>query len=361
MNYCIFILLCVIANLHVISADSEPSSNPSSKPSSSSEPTSSSKPTSSSEPTSSPTVTPILQTCYAEQLRPAYFNKTAYQNDAEPLIEGTFLNIPRFLFAGQSNMIGHSKHNRPGQFSKIVEILDSKTHKKMGKMRKLRKELIKGIDAEAASVREMSKLVWKLRKSLKKPRILYGTNENAICSYTNPSKSKILDCERKVSPVACGGRSRSDGKGEFGPELMFAHRFPKLNTKFKGQQVGIVKVAVGGSEISHWVDESGPKYYMETLMQKIVAARGTMEAFVWFQGENDYWAQTSHDDYLRDLMKIVAQVREKIYSEAIKYDNVSANFTEPNDVPVVIVQLGPWLYKPDVIDIMTAQQEFVAR
>jgi len=61
----------------------------------------------------------------------------------------------------------------------------------------------------------------------------------------------VLDCEREVTPSACGGRD--------GVELMSAHEFPKKEGKSLGKQMGIAKVAVGGTRIKQWTN---PEYHM---------------------------------------------------------------------------------------------------
>ena len=78
-----------------------------------------------------------------------------------------------------------------------------------------------------------------MRDILTKERMLNpSTDEESVCSFTEGILP--LDCERPVSSTACGASNAN-----FGPEFMFAHRFPKLTSPLQGQQISIAKVAVG--------------------------------------------------------------------------------------------------------------------
>ena len=294
-------------------------------------------------------MTQNLRTCFST-------NRGNYNNDNQALEPAQFLDIPRFLFAGQSNMVGHSREAKTNLFHKIIKILNS-THPKKEKIKRMKRVLNKAEGSKPYSSKNLARLMYFMRKFLKRGRIYYGTDENAVCSYTNPSEDGALDCERNVSNIACGSRKEHNGKtGQFGPELLFAHRFPKLNTRFKGKQIGITKVAVGGTRICQWMKNSScaeDANYWQSLVDAIQAAQGTIEAFVWFQGENDSLEEMSTEDYFSHLTEHVDDVRLEIF-------NASTKFEKASDVPVVIVELGAWIYGINT-NVIEAQRDFAAR
>jgi len=251
--------------------------------------------------------------------------------------------ISRFLFAGQSNMEGHTEQASEVLFSKLVDILTAKKVKKNKRLRQMKKYLN---EAEASrpntSIYE-AKLMLSLRKYMKKHKIMRD-HKNVVCSWTKPADMEELDCERPVSPTACGNT--------YGPELMFAHQFPKLKSSLKGKPLGIIKVAQGGTQIhKHWMKDSGS--YWLNLKDAILAAKGTIEAFVWFQGENDTFDQWNEDNYLDHLTQFIEDVRNEIFLSSTKFKSAI-------EVPVVIVELGPWRYFPSTVrTVVEAQRSFV--
>lgn len=281
----------------------------------------SSAPTFSAEPT--PAVIPCLQNCDVTG------ETTCQTND-----------ISRFLFAGQSNMEGHSRDAKETLFTEIISILNKDKSKKY-KKRKMKVALNEATDAQEYSSANEARLMWSLRKYLKKKKI-NKDHKNVVCSWTDPRYMKTLDCERPVSPTACGD--------DFGPELMFAHQFPKLDTPLKGKPVGIIKVASGGTQIhADWMKNSGK--YWRHMKNAILAANGSIEAFVWFQGENDSFDDWNRDNYYTHLTEFIGDIRDEIYRSSAKFESAV-------EVPVVIVELGMWRYggKQTVIK---AQREFV--
>jgi hypothetical protein len=303
------------------------------------------------------------------------------------------------------------------------------------------------------------------------PERILQPHSSVVCSLTVPDEHteqqqqqlpQSLDCERPVTPTACG--SNHEG---FGPELMFAHAFLSsssssssttheaaaedpdtedvnrytnpYNSKQQKEkntndstttQLGIVKVGKGGSRIQQWLntvtetqqeqrwrtqelhemhgghsdsDDNGDgdtsrdtetveeDNYWSLLRESIHAAAGTIEAFVWFQGESEQLLfgnqKTSEEEeldpesaatkdpnpddadpdvesiYYHRLSKLVADVRQEIYTAYVinktKTKNKTINaevdddenddddtrvliFESPEDVPVVIVELGSW-------------------
>jgi len=93
--------------------------------------------------------------------------------------------------------------------------------------------------------------------------------------------------------------------------------------------------------------------YWYALADVIKGAQGSLEGFVWFQGENDSFDDWNKENYLDNLTKFVEDVRQEIV--------VSSNgkFSSAVDVPVVICELGNWIYGIDPA-VIEAQRSFVA-
>ena len=143
---------------------------------------------------------------------------------------------------------------------------------------------------------------------------------------------------------------------------MFAHQFPKLKSPYKGRKIGIIKVAEGGTRIyNNWMKEMDGigKNHWSLLSNAIHAAKGTIEAFIWFQGENDSFGTWDTENYLDNLQTFVADVRTEIF-DASK-NNGSTRFDSPSDIPVVIVELGCWIYCDGNTGVTEAQRSFVER
>jgi len=323
----------------------------------------------------------------SQQLSPSVTAEDVYCNEETP-------DIARFLFAGQSNMVGHSEQALPGLFNDAVNFANERFLKfeTKQKRKRKRKEIRAGLrdvigSAEAAnpiSANNEANLIYKLagaRARNKKSRSVLNNDTitvphpTAVCSFTNPGQSPDLSCEGPVSPTACGY-----GGTQYGPELMFAHLFTKLKTSYTNKPIGITKVAVGGTRISQWlrptalepadpVDPADPGNYWFALQDAIDASHGTIEGFVWFQGENDHFPQTSFEEYLDSLTTLVADVREEIfvaYQTRRSESNEKDRFAVKEDIPVVIVELGPWIGNDISVsqgnapgNVIRAQREFV--
>ncbi len=210
------------------------------------------------------------------------------------------------------------------------------------------------LNAEAAELqacKNESRFLWKLRKHLKK-KFVFFDHPSVTCSYTKPHETSNLDCERALSSTACGG-----SHDQYGPEFMFGHIFPKLNSPLKGQKISIAKVAVGGTEIyANWMinNKDDDSNYWYALLDAIKGAKGSIEAFVWFQGENDNFNEWGKENYFDNLTAFITEVRQEIYNHA----SPSSKFSSPSDVPVVIVELGRWIWNIDTA-IILAQRTFV--
>jgi len=255
-------------------------------------------------------------------------------------------NIPRFLFAGQSNMVGHSNENFEGLFEDLVQVLNNgkKKNKQINKMKNL---IMETEVMNLQTAKNEAKFIYGLKKYMGKDKITKG-HKKIVCSFTNPNEQSQLDCERPVSPDACGN--------SYGPELMFAHAFSKLKGPYRNKKIGIVKVAEGGTEISaNWMkgNEGVGKNHWRFLVDAIKGAKGSIEAFVWFQGENDSFDEWNKENYLTNLTTFVSDVRDEIFKVSTK------NFNSASDIPVIIVEMGCWIYCDVDTAVTEAQRAFV--
>jgi len=255
---------------------------------------------------------------------------------------------PRFLFAGQSNMQGHSDDAKLGLFDILVDILNS-SKSKSETMKELKTAIGAATDADPISTANEARILYKMR-SLMDARTILKPMAEVSCSYHDPSLTRGLACEKDLTPRNCG--DPDGGKGEYGPELMFGHSFSKLRTVYQGQEIGITKVAVGGSEIYRdWSKSNAGSNFWNNLVDAIKASRGSMKGFVWFQGENDSFEEENYENYLGHLTQFVSDVRAEIFK-------TSSSFSSPDDVPVVIVELGAWIYGINTA-VIEAQRTFV--
>jgi len=255
--------------------------------------------------------------------------------------------MPRFLFAGQSNMEGHTEEARQGLFQELVNTVTSKESKAV-KLSKMEDYIMAAQESTLGSSKAEAKGVYRLRKIIKKNNFIKKPYKKAVCSWTNPADSTKLDCERPVSPTArCGDN--------YGPELMFAHVFPTRKSPLKKKRIGITKVAQGGTEIyRHWmkINDGEQENFWQTLVDAITASKGSIEGFVWFQGENDSFETWNKENYLDNLSTFIGDVRDKIHK-------TSSKFKSPADVPVIIVELGNWIYLDIDQTVINAQRTFV--
>jgi len=193
--------------------------------------------------------------------------------------------------------------------------------------------------------------------------LLLEEHPTTVCSYTDPSQTPYLGCEMPLSPYTCNANG-------IGPELVFGHSFAKPETitttttttkittnPYRNRPFGIVKTVVGGSKIELWVSplpggEEEPPHrssscYWDALRDNIRSMNGTIEAFVWFQGENDQIFGTPATEYGALLARFVGDVRAEIFEAHRKRWGTKGSPTRrwnaPTEVPVVICELGPWI------------------
>ena len=94
--------------------------------------------------------------------------------------------------------------------------------------------------------------------------------------------------------------------------------------------------------------------FWQTMVDAITASKGSIKAFVWFQGESDSFASWNKENYLDNLTIFIGDVRHEIHKS-------SSNFESPADVPVIIVELGNWIYLGIDEAVINAQRAFVKK
>lgn len=252
-------------------------------------------------------------------------------------------------------MEGWSEQALAGSFTKIIKLVNKKHLPKKRIKNRLERHLNQAQAAKEHTSRNEARIIYRMRQYLKK-RFVFRDHPTVTCSFTNPQEMENLDCERSLSSTACGG-----DHSQYGPEFAFGHVFPKLESPLRKQPIGIAKVAVGGTQIyANWMKDNkdDPDNYWYALVDAIKAANGTLEGFVWFQGENDSFDEWNGVNYLTHLTQFVKDVREEIIATS------SSKFASVSDIPVVIVEMGYWIdglgpkrFGQNVID---AQNSFVA-
>jgi len=315
--------------------------------------------------------------------------KCSADPDSDPC-ENPVSEFPRFLLAGQSNAQGFSDEALDGLFNRTIEIVNGKFREPLPTNvaeRRVRKRAIiaelqsafsEAKGAKKGSSTYMAKTIYRMagrrkRWSVLNNNTILAPHPNVLCSFSNPKRDKTIDCERKISAIdgeTCGGRNNN----YYGPELMFAHKFRKLTTKYKKTRFGITKVAAGGTKINAWLKKSGSKSkYWDSLQDSIRADDGTIEAFFWFQGSNDKFpTPIPQEEYFESLQKLVNDVRGEIFKAHRarwgKEGSPTARFDSSKDIPVVILELGPWIgnkvaneFGESPGSVILAQRQFVAQ
>ncbi len=272
--------------------------------------------------------------------------------------------LPRFLLAGQSNAEGFSNQALQGLFNQTIQIVNGKFRKPLPSNKdqqvERRQEITEDLrvafgdarDATEGSSTYMAKLIYRMAgknetQSLLNKDTILAPHPDVVCSFSNPQQDEDIDCERPVSPIE--GETCGAGSTSYGPELTFGHHFRQLDTKYKGLAFGITKVAVGGTQISNWTKNSDTDYnYWFSLQDNIRADKGSLEAFFWFQGENDHFPTTTpQEEYLESLKNLVDNVRREIFDAHRarwgEEGSPTAQFESHEDVPVVIFELGSWI------------------
>jgi hypothetical protein len=263
----------------------------------------------------------------------------------------------KFLFLGQSNMVGYVESER---LMTTLKLLHVSSEHQLDDEKNIRNQLIQHFQTAESSLPtpdsvynfEASELIrlrrdGYLTKSFSKPLSsvtcsFYQLDINQ--NYSIPgTKGKILADDEKLSPNAHCGL-------DFGPELMFGHvliskqNVGKTQSRRK-QRIRIVKIAAGGSTIrKNWSKHQGSfwntlvDYLVESNKPKNKATLGEYKAIVWFQGESDAFDLYQAQRYEGDLRDLISNLRKVLFEL-----DTNTNFPSPSHIPVVIVGLGCWI------------------
>jgi len=277
----------------------------------------------------------------------------------------------------ESNIVGNNplknkKRKKEKKRKRPKQVVDEKKDRIEAKLQSV---IGRALEAKEWSTKWEAELMYELAGDSKKGSPLNNEtmlvpHPSVYCSNVNPRQLPTgTVCERPVSPIACG----ADGRN-YGPELMFSHVFPTLDTKYKGMPFGITKLSPSGSRISQFMKGSGSVFnYWESMKINIHADNGTIEAFFWFQGEAEHFPETMAKElYLELLTTLVGDVRREIFIAHRKRWGVegspTAKFETASDIPVVIVELGPWIGNGVAEgrgegpgNIIRAQREYVSK
>lgn len=241
--------------------------------------------------------------------------------------------MPLFLFAGQSNMIGHTTAGKSADrtlFSNILSIVSDKNRTRTRQFR----DLSRAINASQKSddfvsnfeAKQILKLVDKgLMEGIESPM------ENAFCFFLEPSReinpAAFQPGANKVSPFAGCGNG-------YGHELMFSRSLSEMSP-WKSQDFTVAKVAQSKTELYRdWMPPHGT--YWPYLNSTIHNTPGEWKAFVWHQGQQDVLgknASKTSSEYAVNLKFFVAAVRAEIQS---------ASPNSPRELPVIILEIGYW-------------------
>jgi hypothetical protein len=154
-----------------------------------------------------------------------------------------------FLFAGQSNTVGHTvtQSSDPTQFQGILDILGDTSLTDNQKKARLETKFLEAEAADSDQAAFFAQYVMQLEKR-GQMKDIETPIPNAFCSFIDPSGYNPGRYPSiNVSPTSgCGSA--------FGTELMFAQTLVKVGEPWSTTDFEIAKVAQGGSKIyKDWV------------------------------------------------------------------------------------------------------------
>lgn len=127
--------------------------------------------------------------------------------------------------------------------------------------------------------------------------------------------------------------------GEYGVELTFAHTLKKKYDGFATQtkSLHIRKAAEGGKLVTDFLP-GGSEH--DRLLSVIDGAddAAAYRAFVWYQGENNVFEETSTQSYYDGLNELIDLVTERMY----RHGKTSEVFPSSEDIPILVFKLGFW-------------------
>jgi len=241
--------------------------------------------------------------------------------------------LPVFLFAGQSNMVGHPDHagNSWAQANDSAGGLTTSS-------------LLSHLQQAPVAWSAVESLILQA-ESATPERALHETNELAAMYEQDPlfyetSGSTCWFVQPTRRWTTGGSASLDNLCGQpWGLEVSFAATFDEPHA--------VIKVAVGGTEIDKDWSKPGSNYWnnlvetiqrpLDTKIHKDCVNPGdcAWQGIVWFQGENDGFALDTAESYHDHLRQLVSDLRQELHKASPYYDHAYQN-------PVVIVGMGAW-------------------
>ncbi|KAI2508193.1 carbohydrate esterase [Fragilaria crotonensis] len=270
---------------------------------------------------------------------------------------------PHFLFAGQSNMIGAFDNMMTyTRFNKTMQILLSSQNDYTIYSDLLNHLVTAPSDPATPATAyqyEATELI-RLKQEGYITRSLQQPLSNVTCTYYKmfsnvdyrvPNPGALVMADAVLNPYGRSGET-------YGPEIMFGHVLHKSSAT-DGALFRIIKIAAAGSAIkAHWSKTNGSLWpeVVEGINDSLDPVTEEWKGIVWFQGENDSFNYVQAQNYLTDLTKFIADLRQAMFQTS------TSNFAQPSDIPVIIVGLGCWIAKTSGATgatVMNAQRTFV--
>ena len=271
----------------------------------------------------------------------------------------------RILFAGQSNMVGHTRDSPWSMSATLFDSFANLTASNSADkddatfQRSLHLEIRQLFFSQCLARKwniesDCNASSWSVTEAvmdLHHRGLVEGITEkvpHAYCTYkgdhspyNSPPRGQVLEPTPVAYDSQCGFT--------FGHEFMFARSmvdrgFYQNHHHSGGDDTVIIdKVAVGGTEIyQHWYPEQGLFWPdIHDTIHSISNSSDQWVAFVWHQGSQESWtAQDTSLTYLGNLTHLVSTVR-KLMCDSNNNNNNSPNSALCDDegswIPVVIV------------------------
>ena len=260
---------------------------------------------------------------------------------------------PMLLFAGQSNMIGHSADGQSltGDYT-LQDYLLSRWLSNPIQRQDYLAEFINNayvnrkIQHQTDRAAYQAHLVTEMYNQSIITKKWKQKHRHAKCTFLNPKYGSGSDVEGQNETVPV---SSDAGCGQsFGHELAFSHSMESWKVPYT-----ISKVADGGTEIyKHWFPNVGTHWdaLNQTIHNATAEGNGEWLGFAWHQGENDCFtsekyqrgdpkdAEDTSFTYLGNLTELIATVRTELFRS-----NTMRRWSNPKEIPVAIFELGKFV------------------
>lgn len=133
-----------------------------------------------------------------------------------------------------------------------------------------------------------------------------GTVKELPAAFAGSSASALIWQEGQWRPLVAAGDT-------FGPEISFAHT---LGAALPNERIGIVKLAVGGTQIDLWSPADDLSLYAELRSRwkaaQAAAPDARVAAMLWMQGERDARTSDAAETYGSKLRRLVLAIRKDV-------------------------------------------------